>query len=231
MKKSLSIILSLLIAFSLFSVSALAAEPSLEAEEIEQAAENVFAVYAGAGESAEVEIDENLAGYLGEEKVKAADLAETLGSIVLVADTPEAEKTVAEKIADGCVYTVTVTDGGVKTVYIAVDLAANPELFNLGVMQDAVKEMYENTKEITGGEEGYTLMDYYDIAGELALHMIVYSVLDPVSASLTGTFKGYYDSAKVADLNIDETRVPRFFITLIGRFIMEVFSIFTSLAG
>ena len=229
MKRFLCLILTLVFAFSCMAVTANATESELNADIIENAAENVFAVFAGADENAEVIISPALTEKITADKLTARELADEMSGVILVESTAVTANNAAKAIADSAEYTVTILEDGSTTVYIAVDLTENPDLFNLPVMIDAVKEMYANTEYLTNGKENLNLLSYEDIAGELALHMIVYTVLNPYVDNLTGSFADYYNSAKVAELNVDESRVPRSFIEFIGSIIMDILSFFANL--
>lgn len=227
MKKTTAVILAILLIIPISLIMASAGtEEILTDTQIEQATKTVLLAYVGADEDSEIIIDEEFTADF-DSKLTAEELAEELDSVVLVEATQENEKSVAEKIADECIYTVTVLDDGKKTVYIAVDLEKNPELFELNCLQEAVYAMTEKQKDYVEGEEEINLLTYTDIAGELALHMIVYAVLDPVNESLPDKIKSLYNSAKIADLNIDESRIPRFIIEFIGTFLMDVLSLFS----
>lgn len=227
MKKAAAVLLAILLIIPASVLAASAGtEDLLTAEQAEAAAESVLLAFAGADEDAEIIIDRELTANFSDGGMTAEELAGELDSIVLVEKNAESEKSLGQAIADNCVYTVTVLEDGKKTVYIAVDLDENPELFNVACLQDAVKAMYENQKAYVEGEENISLLGYNDIAGELALHMIAYAVLNPVQSTLTGKLRSIFESARVADLNIDESRFPRFLITFIGEIIMNVFALF-----
>lgn len=67
-------------------------------------------------------------------------------------------------------------------------------------------------------------MSYNHIAGELALHMIL-TKLSKDTSSRNPISKWIYDRAGVADLNVDEDRVPSFIITSLGQFTVSVMEI------
>ena len=137
----------------------------------------------------------------------------------------------ADQIAADSTFTVTVTKDGVSTVYIAVPVEDYPQLFNAGVFDETVKKLAE-TQE-TYKTDGMTLMSYEHIAGELALHAAVYAVTYLLGADQDGsTFHAYYDDARVADLNLDESRAPGWFLEFFGRivtFLNRILAFFNSI--
>ena len=70
-------------------------------------------------------------------------------------------------------------------------------------------------------------LSYNHIAGELALHMIIYSLTDAVGGNnWTGLIKDLYDRSAVSDLNVDENRIPTFLIEFLGGFLTFLLGIF-----
>ena len=75
-------------------------------------------------------------------------------------------------------------------------------------------------------DEADKLMSYEYIAGELALHAIIYAVTNEyleITGETEGTIYNLWLRAKNADLNIDESRIPSEIIEILGIFIMSVF--------
>ena len=153
-----------------------------------------------------------------------ADLGDLLKNYIFVRiDDPEE---VARAIADAAVYDYTVIDGGHGTVYIRVNLAEHPEVFNAEVFRELVDRLYEGqTEEMVRNGDGSVdyLMSYEHIAGELALHAIVYAAVSGL-IRLTGsdieTLYTLYRSAVVADLNVDENRLSPQAIALFGKVLL-----------
>ena len=72
--------------------------------------------------------------------------------------------------------------------------------------------------------ENLDLLSYNRFAGELYLHMIIYRVVAPVKdAQWLPLVADLYNMSSVADMNIDESRIPPFFIEIIGFIIFELF--------
>lgn len=157
----------------------------------------------------------------------------TLGSLkrsiekYIYAQAADVDKEVIETLKDVQYKEMTLDDGS-KTVYVLVDIEKNPEIFDYAVFRKAVEEIYANQgKVLTEGADGEVnyLMSYQHIAGELALHALVYAATNDLIKT-TGTSNEIilklYNSAKEAELNIDESRVSSNLITFIGFIIMDV---------
>ena len=121
---------------------------------------------------------------------------------------------------------VTDKDG---TVYISVDIKNNPEIFSFSVFRNVVEGLYaaqgEELLKNGSGETDYA-MSYEHIAGELALHAIVFAVTDGVM-SVTGTKNEFimklYNKAAIAQLNYDEARLPSEIMSMLGVVLMDLF--------
>lgn len=121
---------------------------------------------------------------------------------------------------------VTDKDG---TVYISVDIKNNPEIFSFSVFRNVVEGLYaaqgEELLKNGNGETDYA-MSYEHIAGELALHAIVFAVTDGIM-SVTGTKNEFimklYNKAAIAQLNYDEARLPSEIMSMLGVVLMDLF--------
>lgn len=121
---------------------------------------------------------------------------------------------------------VTDKDG---TVYISVDIENNPEIFNYSVFKNVVDGLYaaqgEELLKNNNGETDYA-MSYEHIAGELALHAIIYAVTNEM-INVTGTKNSLivkmYDKAAVAALNYDENRLPTEVFAMVGVLLVDLF--------
>lgn len=115
------------------------------------------------------------------------------------------------------------------TVYISVDIKNNPEIFSFSVFRNVVEGLYaaqgEELLKNGNGETDYA-MSYEHIAGELALHAIVFAVTDGVM-SVTGTKNEFimklYNKAAIAQLNYDEARLPSEIMSMLGVVLMDLF--------
>ena len=223
MKKCLSFILTitLLLTLSLGTMAAEAAPDEgtvLAGETLQEAAAAVVKEFTGAGEDATVTFHEDMAAVLdtnGDHIVTAGEAASSMASYLFAdASTLDGE---AARIAEESTYKVTVTDDGKTTVYVFVDIANNPALFNLSVFSDTVAHIVEKQTDAAAGAENVSLLTYEQIAGELALHEILYVFTDTFGGAEEGnTLHGYYEQAKDAALNIDESRVPSWLINFFG---------------
>ncbi|MBR2957896.1 MAG: hypothetical protein IKC20_06565 [Clostridia bacterium] len=120
--------------------------------------------------------------------------------------TPEKINETAADIAQKSdVYYVRLQDG-TKTYYIAVDLqtAQALTLANPQVLRALCKELEAIQQKKADGED-YVLMDYTYLVGELEVHFVGY-LLTGVLGGESGPLASFYNSCKVADLNIDESR-------------------------
>ena len=152
----------------------------------------------------------------GDGSVTAAEIAGVFSQYAFArADSLEGY---ADKIAEASTFTVTVTKDGVSTVYIAVPVEDYPQLFNAGVFDETVAKLVEAQGAYQA--DGMTLMTYEHIAGELALHAAVYAVTYLVGADQDGSlFHSYYESARIADLNVDENRLPSGILSFFGKIV------------
>ena len=136
---------------------------------------------------------------------------------------------VASIIAESCEFTYSVVSDGKGTVYIKVNVEENPEIFNFAVFHDLVDQLYAGQQEeMVKNDDGSTdyLMSYEHIAAELALHMLVYAATSEIiklSGSGSDTILSLYNSAKLAELNYDESRFPSKWIAALGRLIVTLF--------
>ena len=202
----------------LLAPAALAAE---EAPLDEDAAAAVEAEVAGAltaaADGSEIAVD-TAAIYDadGDGNVTAAEIAGVLSKYAFAKEEDLAGY--ADQIAAGSTFTVTVTKDGVSTVYIAVPVEDYPQLFNAGVFDETVEKLAQTQGEYQ--EDGMTLMTYEHIAGELALHAAIYALTYMAGADREGNvFHSFYESARVADLNVDESRAPSWFLEFVGRLV------------
>ena len=177
----------------------------------------VAGVLTGAADGSEVEVKTS-AGYDtdGDGKVTGAEIAGVLSKYAFAKEEDLAG--CADQIAADSTFTVTVTKDGVSTVYIAVPVEDYPQLFNAGVFDETVARLAEAQGAYQ--TDGMTLMSYEHIAGELALHAAVYALTYMVGADQDGSpLHTYYDDARVADLNVDESRAPSAVIAFFGKIV------------
>lgn len=180
--------------------------------------------YTGEGGTAPVSTDETNESGSGS-FITLRDIIDMLSRYLFIR-VDNAEE-VAELIASTCNFTYVVLQDGNGTIYIRVDIENNPEIFNYAVFYNLVKNLYAmQGEEMIKRGDGTTdyLMSYQHIAGELALHAILYAAATEV-IRLTGisneTLLNMYHSVAQADLNIDETRVPTQLMVLFGKIIMS----------
>ena len=120
--------------------------------------------------------------------------------------TPEKiSETAADMAQKSDVYYVRLQDG-TNTYYIAVDLqtAQALTLANPQVLRALCKELEAIQQEKAEGED-YVLMDYNHLVGELEVHFVGYLLTGALGGE-SGPLASFYNSCKVADLNVDESR-------------------------
>lgn len=162
-------------------------------------------------------------------ELTVAELKKIMETYIFV-EVDDVDASVLETLNDVKYYPVTL-ESGETTVYIAVDIESNPDIFNYDVFKKTVEQLYEKQGEalITDGD-GNTdyLMSYEHIAGELAFHAIVYAAaneLISVTGTKNSTIINLYNSAAIADLNVDESRLPWQVFSILGIIIMELMSL------
>ena len=133
---------------------------------------------------------------------------------------------VAELIAETCEFTYTTIDDGHGTVFIRVDIEENPEIFNYAVFRRLVEDLYaqQNEEMIRNGDgEVDYVMSYEHIAGELALHAILYAASSEALrlGVSSGRLLSLYRSAAQADLNVNEARLPGEVFGIVGTLLMN----------
>lgn len=157
-----------------------------------------------------------------------ADLSHLLSKYVFVKIDNADE--VAALIAQSCEFNYTVINGENGTIYIRVDVEKNPEIFNYAVFRHLVEDLYAaQGEEMLKNGDGSTdyLMSYEHIAGELALHALIYAASNEilrVTGIKSARLLSLYRSAAQADLNIDEARLPGEIISAFGAVLMNQLS-------
>lgn len=221
-KKFLAILLSVLMLVSVFSVSASAIG---ESSRLEKRVEEVLSVFIGNGDDVKVEIGSDFLNALKKNGSGYGRVAKTMSTyaVVAAADVDDVDA-VAQAIADGSAYKIVVLENGKKTVYISVDLTANPEIFEEDVFRAAVVKLIDKQNEVIpeGEAENFELLDYNRFAGELYLHMFLYQIVEPFKdIEWMPMVADVYAMTKVADINIDEARIPPFIMTVVGYIMLE----------
>lgn len=137
--------------------------------------------------------------------------------------SPERIDELSENIAkQSKVYLVELRDGR-KTYYMAVDFQNDESvcLSNIFVLRATSRKLLERSQSLQKSTKTdyVALMDYTHIVGELGLHYAGYRVTNAMGGEiLRGPIGKAYNSFKVADLNIDEQRMP-LLIRIVGQVI------------
>lgn len=125
-------------------------------------------------------------------------------------------------------YKYVLSEDGKETVFIAVNIEEHPELLNRSLLMEVTEKLYNEQKSLYPDMADEDMMSYEHIAGELALHAILYAVSNEylsVTGETEGTIFDLWQRARIADLNITEDRIPGEIILIAGTFIMGVFII------
>lgn len=160
--------------------------------------------------------------------ITIAELKKILQTYIFV-KVDDVDASTLKVLKDVKYYPVTL-ENGETTVYIAVDIKDNPDIFNYEVFRKTVEQLYEQQgKALLKNADGQTdyLMSYEHIAGELAIHAIVYAAMNElieVTGTKNETILKIYESAMNADLNIDEARVPWQVISIFGILLIDMLS-------
>ena len=136
----------------------------------------------------------------------------------------------AALIADTTEFSYALVEDGKGTLYLTVNVEENPQIFNYDVFRALVEQLYarqnEEMQKDDYGKIDY-VMSYEHIAGELALHTVVFAatnlILD-VTKTQDEKIINLYKSAAQATLNADEARAPGALIRFIGTLIINVFT-------
>lgn len=132
----------------------------------------------------------------------------------------------AREIADSAEYYI--ADDG--EFFIIVDITKHPEVLELTIMCKASRLMLnkQNQNAAQSDRECIT-MDYRHIVGELALHNTIYALTKAFGgANEKSPLHGYYESAKVAELNRNEQRGADY-IRIVGGFFDLCYKIFSTI--
>ena len=237
MKKLISLLLVLVMTLS-FAVPVWAADDTLNSAELAAATNAAATAMVAADEDASVTPNAALYAAVAAEADTPEEVANFFSGFVFVEDS-EIEA-ISQRIADSCKYKVVVIEDGKKTVYIAVDLIKNREIFDARVFLSATEKLLKKAEEvaITDGmeqnPEAYDLMSYHHLAGELALHMILADITNDLGATKGNSIlRKLYDMAVVSDLNVDEDRIAPALVEFFGHtvvfFLNTFFKTFTSL--
>lgn len=141
-----------------------------------------------------------------------------------IEDIPAASEDIIAKAE----YTYVLNEDGKETVFIAVNIEEHPELLNRSLLMEAAQKLYDEQKALYPDMAEENMMSYEHIAGELALHAVLYAVSNEylaVTGATEGTIFDLWQRARIADLNITEDRIPGEIILIAGTYIVGVFII------
>ena len=218
-KKTLALLLSVMMLFTMALPASAASSEAKTQENIEAFFSELLGGKVEIGDDFFKAITENL-GAAPSKKAVAGAVSQY--AVVAAEDVNSAEA-LAEAIADDSVYTIKTLENGKKTVYIAVNVAEHPELFDMEVFRAAVYKICDKQNEFVDSPERFDLLTYKRFAGELYLHMRIYEIADPLSIVLGAVFdfiNKIVEMTGVADMNIDENRFPGFMFDIIGELVL-----------
>ena len=231
LKKSLSLVLVILMALSFVMTASAADEEAAltEAEALAIAEVGVAALVAEEGD--EVTLGKGLADVLTDNADTPEEISRVIGRFVFIEEDKVEE--LSDAIIADSVYTVKVITDGKETVYVAVDTVKYPEIYDARVFLSVVDKLLVKCDEVAAADgvdissDNYNPMSYNHIAGELALHMMLADATDMLGAnSWNSTLKDIYDRAALVNLNVDESRFPQSLMEMLGWFVTFIFNIF-----
>lgn len=216
-KKTLSIVLVVMMLFAMFGLSASAAGSEAKTQENVEA---FFSELLGG----KVEIGEDFFNAIYSQLSGNPSKEEVAGAVshyaVVSAEDVKNVDGIAQAIADDSVYTIKSLKNGRHTLYIAVDIREHPELFDIDVFRVAVYKICDRQSEFVTDPQDFDLITYTRFAGELYLHMKLYQALNPVSKVLW--FLRYIvERVNLAEMNIDEMRFPGFMFDIMGKLVLR----------
>lgn len=220
MKKIISAVLAIVMLIIVFAVPASAVS---SATNTKKSVEAFFSELLGA----EAEVDKKLLSAIIRKTGSSPDsevVAQVVSQYAVVpVESSSVLDVLAETVASDSVYTIKTLENGRKTIYVAVDIIQHPELFEKEVFRKAVYELCDRQFDFVEEETEFDLLGYTRFAGELYLHMVIYRVVNPfvdTLGSVIGIIVKLYNMAKVADMNIDESRIPELVMVVVGEILM-----------
>lgn len=220
-KKTLSIVL---VVMMLFAMSAVPASAASSATQTQKNVEAFFSELLGG----KVEISDDFFAAILDKVGAVPSKEEVAGAVsqyaVVAAEDVSSVDALAEAIANDSVYTIKTLENGKQTIYIAVKVAEHPELFEMDVFRAAVYKICDRQNEFVTSEAEFDLLSYTRFAGELYLHMRIYQIADPLSIIFGVIFdfiNKIVEMTGVADINVDENRFPGFLFDIIGDLLLR----------
>lgn len=230
LKKTASLILAVILTVFL-------AVPAFAADTDETLSENqaIAAVEAGiaalvAEEGDDVIVDSDLADKITNDANTPEEISRAIARFVFIEKSRVDE--LSSAIVEDSKYTVKVIADGKETVYIAVNIIDHPEIYDARVFLSVVEKLVGKADEFAAANgvdinsDNYSPMSYTYLAGELSCHMILLDITDALGGDdWNKPLKEFFEKSRIADLNIDENRVPNSLIIFVGRIITFFFEI------
>lgn len=223
-------------AFSLAMPSFAVSEENqhLSTAEVEDALNAAVAALVDAPEDATVIVSDELSEDVADNADTPKEISGLLSGFIFV-EKEKAEEIAAEIVANSK-YTVKVIADGKQTVYCSIDFEEFPEIYDARVYIAAIEKIQNKCDEVAKESgidiagNGFSAMSYSHIAGELALHMIL-ARLSKDTASWNPISQWIYEHSGVADLNVDEDRIPAVLLTALGDAIVGLINFILSIIG
>ncbi len=236
MKKVVSLLLALLMAFSLVMPSFAVSEENqhLSTAEVEDALNAAVAALVDAPDGATVIVSDELSEDVADNADTPKEISGLLSGFIFV-EKEKAEEVAADIVANSK-YTVKVIADGKQTVYCSIDFEKFPEIYDARVYIAAIEKIQNKCDEVAKESgidiagDGYSAMCYSHIARVLALHMIL-AKLSKDTASWNPISEWIYERAGIADLNVDESRIPAVLITALGDAVVGLINFILSIIG
>lgn len=233
-KKITAVLLALMMVFTLamptFAVSE--EDQRLSSSEIKEAVNVAVGALVGADDDATVIVDKELVADVREGADTPKEISMLLSGLIFIEE--DLAEQVSSDIVENSKYTVKVIEDNKTTVYCSIDFEEFPEIYDARVYLLAIGKIQDKCDEVAAengidiSADAYTPMGYTHIAGELALHMIL-AALTKDSVSWNPIAEWIYERAGVADLNVDEDRIPSEFTNIIGGFVIAVLEFFVTM--
>lgn len=234
MKKIISVLLALMMVFSLALPSFAVSEEDqvLSASQVKEAINVAVGALVGAPDDATIIVDGALVNAVTAKADTPAEVAGFLSEFIFI--EKDLADSVAADIAANSKYTVKVIADGKQTVYCSIDFEKFPEIYDARVYLAVIDKIKDKCDEVAVNagidinSDAYSAMSYSHIAGELAIHMIL-AKMSKDTASWNPISEWIYEHAGVADLNVDEDRFPSFLLTSLGDMIVAFFNMLVSI--
>ncbi len=217
-KKVVSVLLAIVFMLGLCVIPSVAADNSADCYD-KTDLERLFTEFFNLPRTGTIRFSDGFVEEIDEATADGATLADALSDYAIaeydaVSDIDE----IADRIAKSATYIYTTTWYGKNTVYIAINLEENPELWDSEIFRAAVIKMVDGQYDsVPENAENLDLLDYKRFAGELWMHMQMFDWANEHIKGLLFIFALILRHMAVdAEMNIDEIRLPSFIFSIKG---------------